>query len=160
MKTSIQSQHLLNGTKISNSIIKVHFEVLIFSMSALYEASYLSKLNVCLFLFLWQRQLATQLGNCSCFAQNYCWEAATLLRTTFPKPLSVPDSCILVCPPNSSLWNVINPFQNEIKCKIHNPPQIGLFFGQLNTVYTTGGSEESLVNLGTTRGRKEPVGQH
>lgn len=50
MKISIKAQYPLNGIKINPS--DNSFCSHIFYMSALYEASYLSKMQLCLFLFM------------------------------------------------------------------------------------------------------------
>lgn len=118
-------------------------------------------MQVCLFLLMWQRQLATHLGNCSPLCTELLLGSSYPVKDYFSQSILLPIyPCIVVGLSDGSLWNVSNPFQNEIiKYQIHSPLQVGLLFGQLNTVDTAGECEETLENSGTTRGMKGPLGQ-
>lgn len=142
-------------------MVTVHLTVIFFSMSALYEASYLSKMQVCLFLLMCQRKQATQPGNCSLFCTEFLLGSSCPVKDYISKsPLLPPYPCILVGLSDSSLWHVSNPFQNEIS-NIRYSVFLKLVCSLGSWILSIQqGNLRMLENSGTTRGRKGSVGQH
>lgn len=86
-------------------------------------------MQVCLFLLLWQRQLATKLVNVPLFCRVHTWVVAGKQpphQGLFQMPLLPLHPCVPTGLYDCSLWEISHTFQAEItKYQIHKLPQIG-----------------------------------